>query len=255
MTQPTAADTSTAAAAPFDPTYGGKVNPLAASYNANFYDYGAPLLSYDADALEPLPEVRQPRANGRGPWVNPPRPDGQLSPYYGKLFNEHYDHPRVSPNWDIHIYHKPNNKGEREYAKKVHSALRREFPEIGTYTFYEVAIGPHVSKANGDDADGQPIPMFLVEIYTTEQLGAVFSYLVQNRGPLSILFHPHTGDQVADHSTHATWLGNKVDLDLDGLRLSDAKWRATEEGQAWTKVELERAAAKAAAQPKSEAKA
>lgn len=146
MTQPTAADAPAAVpAAPFDPTYGGKVNPLAASYNANFFDYGAPLLSYDASSLDPLPEVRQPRANGRGPWVNPPRPDGQLSPYYGKLFNEHYDHPRVSPNWDIHIYHKPNNKGEREYAKKVHSALRREFPEIGTYTFYEVAIGPHVS--------------------------------------------------------------------------------------------------------------
>lgn len=69
-----------------------------------------------------------------------------------------------------------------------------------------------------------------------------------------ILIHPHTGDQVADHSTHATWLGNKVDLDLDGLRLSDAKWRATEEGQAWTKVEQERAVRKAAEQPTTQDK-
>ena len=38
------------------------------------------------------------------------------------------------------------------------------------------------------------------------------------RDGLSVLVHPETGDDVADHSAHALWLGAPLPLDLDSLR-------------------------------------
>lgn len=61
------------------------------------------------------------------------------------------------------------------------------------------------------------MPMFELNVFNPEQLGAVFSWLVANRGPCSVLVHPNTGDDVEDHTTFATWMGEKVPLDLDLL--------------------------------------
>ncbi len=38
-----------------------------------------------------------------------------------------------------------------------------------------------------------------------------------NRGGLTILVHPETGDDLADHSDHAVWLGPSLTLDLSVL--------------------------------------
>jgi DOPA 4,5-dioxygenase len=39
-----------------------------------------------------------------------------------------------------------------------------------------------------------------------------------NRGDLTVLVHPETGDQVADHTAHALWLGPPLPLDIAFLR-------------------------------------
>lgn len=60
--------------------------------------------------------------------------------------------------------------------------------------------------------------MFEVNVFNPLQLGALMSWFVQNRGPCSVLIHPNTGDDVKDHTTNGTWLGEKVPLDVDLLR-------------------------------------
>ena len=42
-------------------------------------------------------------------------------------------------------------------------------------------------------------------------------WLDKNRGELSVLIHALTGDDIADHTEYAYWLGDSVDIDLNGL--------------------------------------
>lgn len=47
-----------------------------------------------------------------------------------------------------------------------------------------------------------------------EQFGAFVPWLVINRGPLSALVHPNTGDDERDHTQRATWMGQPLPLHL-----------------------------------------
>lgn len=213
-------------------------NPNPAVYALKPYlrDYGTPRVSYDTAMLPALDGTVSPNPTGRGSHINPPRPDGALSPSYGPLYSGTTG--RGKANWDIHIYykvrspgngtlgpaltHQPNNLGEKEYARALHSAIRREFPELKVYRFWDVPIGPH------------PQPMFEVDVFSTEQLGAALSYLVENKGPLSVLIHPNTGDAPGDHSVRATWLGPKIELDVESLYAGERR-RAAEGDAGFTK--------------------
>ncbi|EJT52850.1 hypothetical protein A1Q2_04746 [Trichosporon asahii var. asahii CBS 8904] len=162
--------------------------------------YGEPRVTVPQTALSD-DLVANPLGHGSSIHVNPPR-EG-MSPAYGELYGG-------EGVWDVHIYWKPNNLDEKEYARKLHAAIRREFPELHVKRFWEVPIGPH------------PTPMFEVNMFNAAQLGAIFNYLVENRGPLSVLIHPNTGRTTGDHTTRATWLGPKIELDTDPLRKVDA---------------------------------
>jgi aromatic ring-cleaving dioxygenase len=59
-------------------------------------------------------------------------------------------------------------------------------------------------------------PMFEVEIETSAY-AEIFKFLILNNKGLSILFHPVTGNEIDDHTILATWLGQKLPLDLDKL--------------------------------------
>lgn len=93
--------------------------------------------------------------------------------------------------------------------------------------------------------------MFEVNLFTPAQFGAFIPWLVINRGPLSVLVHPNSVDPVTgeheeeerDHTQRATWMGDRVPLDLS-LFKKLAKWKADKKA----------AAAKEAAEkePKSE---
>jgi aromatic ring-cleaving dioxygenase len=63
--------------------------------------------------------------------------------------------------------------------------------------------------------------MFEVNLFTPAQFGAFIPWLVINRGPLSVLVHPNTVDLVTgkrdaerDHTQRATWMGERVLLDM-----------------------------------------
>ncbi len=40
---------------------------------------------------------------------------------------------------------------------------------------------------------------------------------IASRGGLDVLVHPNRGDQVADHTSQALWLGNKLDINTELL--------------------------------------
>ncbi len=67
-----------------------------------------------------------------------------------------------------------------------------------------------------------PIAMFEVNLLTPAQFGAFIPWLTIWRGPLSALIHPNTVEPGVDHGVaerrnhtqRATWMGEKVPLDL-----------------------------------------
>ena len=49
------------------------------------------------------------------------------------------------------------------------------------------------------------------------QFGKVVPWLMLHRQELDILVYPETGDDVADHTTHSLWLGEKLELNIEVL--------------------------------------
>lgn len=85
-------------------------------------------------------------------------------------------------------------------------------PELRIYRFWEKPVGPH------------PYAMFEVNLFTPAQFGAFISWLVIWRGSLSVLVHPNTDEpglhwdnELRNHTARATWMGDKVPLDLSAF--------------------------------------
>ena len=89
------------------------------------------------------------------------------------------------------------------------------------YKLWDKPIGPHT------------LPMFEVNLFTPAQFGAFIPWLVINRGPLSALLHPNTDDEdeLRSHSQRATWLGEKIPLDLGILKRLLDKRRDESKGE------------------------
>jgi aromatic ring-cleaving dioxygenase len=100
-----------------------------------------------------------------------------------------------------HVYFDPDT---RAAAERVREGLSERFSvELGRW--HEQPIGPH-SKA-----------MYQVA-FANEELASVLPWLMLHRSGLSILVHPMTGDDVADHGAHALWLGTSLPIDFEFLR-------------------------------------
>lgn len=93
-------------------------------------------------------------------------------------------------------------------------------PELRIYTFFDRPVGPH------------PVAMFEVNLFTPAQFGAFVPWLVINRGPLSALIHPNTvkTEELRNHTQRATWLGERIPLDLRTLKLISEQAKKEELG-------------------------
>lgn len=77
-----------------------------------------------------------------------------------------------------------------------------EHCHIGLGRFHCRPIGPH--------------PAWSCQLsFDANEFEHVIPWLDANRAGLNILVHPLTGDPLAEHSTHATWLGEAVPLNLE----------------------------------------
>ena len=161
------------------------------------YTYPWPLQGWESS--EPLPEEQLPDKSISNPQTN------VLSASY-TTFTTPLDNG-IRGGFDVHIYYHQYDEEELAYAKALRERIRRQFPELRIYKFWERPVGPHV------------LAMFEVNLFTPAQFGAFVSWLVINRGPLSALIHPNTvdenGEQVEEernHTQRATWMGDRLPL-------------------------------------------
>lgn len=143
------------------------------------------------------------RAEDGKSFINPPSVRGKSDAY--TAFPAPITNDRRG-GFDVHVYFLQSDPFQTQFATELWERVRREFPELRIYKLWDRPIGPHYTG------------MFEVNLFTPEQFGAFIPWLVINRGPLSALLHPNTGDDVRDHSQRATWLGEQLPLNLRLLR-------------------------------------
>ncbi|TFK39783.1 DOPA-like domain-containing protein [Crucibulum laeve] len=155
----------------------------------------SPLEGYEN--AEPLPTTLNPDGKSL---CNPPAAKS--------IAYDEFPKPIISSNngFDFHVYYTLTSESETKYARELHERVRREFPELRIYRFWDRAVGPH------------PTAMFEVNTFTPHQTGAFFSWLTVNRGPCSVLVHPNTDDAYRDHTELMSWMGRPWPLNVEPLR-------------------------------------
>jgi aromatic ring-cleaving dioxygenase len=103
--------------------------------------------------------------------------------------------------YHAHVYYDADS---RDAAAQLRDQLERNFAvELGRWR--DEPVGPH------------PQAMYQVK-FAPAEFARIVPWLMLNRGGLTILVHPETGDDYTDHAFHALWLGEKLSLRLDVLR-------------------------------------
>ncbi|MGK7875260.1 MAG: DOPA 4,5-dioxygenase family protein [Xenococcaceae cyanobacterium] len=102
----------------------------------------------------------------------------------------------------VHIYYDATTK---EKAARLREALSKQFAlRIRLGRWHDRPIGPH--------------PCWSYQVaFAPELFGEIIPWLALNRDGLVAFVHPETGDAMADHTNHAIWLGEKLELNLDAL--------------------------------------
>ncbi len=99
-----------------------------------------------------------------------------------------------------HVYYDAETK---ESAARLRAALEKSF-DVRLGRWHDRPIGPH--------------PRWSYQVaFAPDLFGQIIPWLALNRGGLVVFVHPETNDVIADHTDHAIWLGDKIDLDIDAL--------------------------------------
>jgi DOPA 4,5-dioxygenase len=100
--------------------------------------------------------------------------------------------------YHAHVYYRPETRAAADILR--YELETRFTVRLGRW--HDALIGPHTRS-----------------MYQVAFAPAVFAdlvpWLMLNRGPLDLLIHPETGDDLADHRDHAMWLGEKLALRLE----------------------------------------
>jgi aromatic ring-cleaving dioxygenase len=136
--------------------------------------------------------------------------DGDAKPGIGwrlqQWEEEQVSGPGLSPvaisDWHAHVYY---DAATRPAAEAVRAGLAAVFPAAVLGRWHDQPIGPH------------PQGSFQVA-FAPDLLAVVLPWLMLNRHGLVVLVHPETGDDMADHTDHAGWLGEVLPLRLEALR-------------------------------------
>ncbi len=101
-------------------------------------------------------------------------------------------------NYHAHVYYELETK---DAATLVRDAIASTFPQAVLGRWHDKPIGPH------------PTGSYQVA-FEPDLFAEIIPWLSLNRQGLVILVHPETGDNLADHSEHAIWMGGMPDLNL-----------------------------------------
>ena len=105
--------------------------------------------------------------------------------------------------YHAHVYF---DEGTVERARQLCQAAAERFGvEMGRV--HQKLVGPH--------------PRWSCQLaFDAVQFDGLIPWLEANRGSLNILVHGRTGNSLADHTTHASWLGEPVELNLSVFKKS-----------------------------------
>jgi aromatic ring-cleaving dioxygenase len=106
--------------------------------------------------------------------------------------------------YHAHIYYDP---ADRVAAARLREGMGERFT-VRLGRWHDEAVGPH------------PVSMYQVS-FDAPEFPQIVPWLMLNRGALSVLVHPLSGDAYDDHSCFALWLGPQVELNLEVLRRGD----------------------------------
>jgi aromatic ring-cleaving dioxygenase len=108
--------------------------------------------------------------------------------------------PRTIAHYHAHVYYDPAMTRER--ADRLRQRVAAAFPQARLGRWHDELVGPH------------PQSMYQIA-FPSGMLQRFVPWLMLNRDGLTVLLHPETGDNYADHSAHAAWFGAVLPLRLD----------------------------------------
>lgn len=133
---------------------------------------------------------------------------------------EHKDKTFVYPfpvSWHVHVTYIINDKNQFDYASNLKKKVKDHFKD---YLGPDCRHGEDETKmcmiedhAMDDTIGPFPIGEFSMW-FSNSHFNLVMTYFVQNRGELSVLFHPNTGCEYEDHSSWAIWVGEPFPLKM-----------------------------------------
>ena len=100
--------------------------------------------------------------------------------------------------YHAHVYYDVDTK---KTAARLRRRINARFETV-LGRWHEEPVGPH------------PVSFYQVA-FAPDLFAEFIPWLALNREDLPILVHPETGDNLADHSAHAIWLGDSLTLRLD----------------------------------------
>ena len=101
------------------------------------------------------------------------------------------------PSYHAHVYY---DDASRTTAAWLREAIAERF-EVRLGRWRDEPVGPH------------PEPMYQVA-FDAAIFADIVPWLMLNRRGLTVFVHPETGDDLADHRNHATWMGRMLPLNL-----------------------------------------
>jgi DOPA 4,5-dioxygenase len=111
--------------------------------------------------------------------------------------------PRAITAYHAHVYYDPAKTRGR--AERLRERVGEKFPQAKLGRWHDETVGPH------------PQSMYQIA-FAREMLAEFVPWLMLNRGGLTVLLHPETGDNYTDHSAHALWFGAVLPLRLEVFR-------------------------------------
>ena len=111
----------------------------------------------------------------------------------------------------VHVYFTPETRAVAESLRARIAANFAGRAHIGR--LIDQPIGPH------------PLPMFEVD-FSSALATELVPFLEAQRGDLSVLVHPVSGEEVQDHTVSAVWLGRRLELKVDFLEAYMARQKA-----------------------------
>ena len=113
--------------------------------------------------------------------------------------------PAAIQGWHAHLYCDPaEGSPTRAAGARLREAIAAAFPDAVLGRWHAAPVGPH------------PAPMFQVA-FAPALWPHLVPWLALNRAGLTVLVHPETGRQKADHLHHAIWMGAVLPLDASVL--------------------------------------